>query len=873
MKLRALSIVVLVASISAGVEAATFNIPNGDVAALVSAMNTANSNNQDDTINLATNGLYTFTTVNNTTFGPCATPIVGYDGSNPNFHSLTINANGATITRSTAAGTPDFRLFTSQNIKVFTIDHAIITNGHLGNVEGAGVYINGTTTLNHCTIADNVCSAGGCGINNVADTVLLDSCSIVNNQTTAGHGGGIKSKGGDLTMVNCTVADNGFEGLANIGQSNVALAEVHNCTFIGNKIYNSPLGNVSGGFITQLHIGSTILSNATLEHYDPNHSSSSFLQSDGYNLATDNGGGFLTATGDKINTDPKFDPAGLITYGAVRAVELTYGSPAIDAGKNFAGSTYDQRGYARIINNTSVPNASDGADIGATEAKIDALQYGKPSFVVNTIDDHDDGICGGVDCTLREAIARSNSFSGIDHIDLTGQTGTITLGGAELVITDSIYIDGPGARLLTINANTQSRVLSILGGATSLYGLTLRGGFVSSSQPSTSNVGGGIYNETSLTMTECTLVHNSVLGSAALYNTSNDGGMARGGAIFNGGTLLLDRCTIGGADSNATNGAYGGQGGDHPSDGEILYNGGKGGAGLGGAVYNDVNATATITNCTIAGNAAAGGDGGAANHGGAGGDAAAGIFNAKNMTITASTISKNSGSGGAGGHGQFTFNNGAAGKGVGGVHSEGAGTAKVQNSILAANTHTQSGGIDVDGAFVSSGFNLIGTRSNATGFPAATDLTGSNTSLLNPLLGPIQNNGGATDTMALLDGSPAIESGNRSVLTIDQRGEPRPSDDPVLGNQTGGDGSDIGAYERAFARITAIARSGSSNVIVSFRGTTGKRFQLQRRFLMTDPWQADPFAPNTTTATSGVSQLTDIHADAATKIYYRIQEL
>ena len=781
--------------------AATFNIADGDVTGLVNAINTANSNGQDDTINLASDGTYVFTTVNNTTTGPCALPIIGFDGTNPNFHSLTINANRSTLTRSSAAGTPDFRIFTAKNVKVFTINNAIITNGRVtGTVTGGGIHINGAVILHHCTIANNYGGGGGGGIYNVANTVQLDGCSVISNTIPQGFGAGIESGGGDLTMVNCTIAanrkENGnlSEGLANIGTNNAAYAQVHNCTFVDNKVYNSALGNVSGGFTTQLHIGSTILSNAPLEHFDPNHFSSNFIQSDGYNLATDNGGGFLTATGDKINSDPKFDPDGIKTAGSVRIIELTFGSPAIDAGNSF-GATSDQRGFARIINNQSVPNASDGADIGATEALVDALQYGDPSFVVNTLDDHNDGVCGGVDCTLREALARANTLNGIDHITFAaGLNGTITLTGGELFILDSVTISGPGARLLTISANTQSRVLSVLGGGAlnSLFGLTLTGGFVSG-QPGSSNVGGGVYIETSLTMSECTLSHNAVIGGSALFGSGADGGMGRGGAIFNGGTLLLDRCTIGGADGNSNNGAFGGDGGAHPSDGEILYHGGKGGPGLGGAIYNDSNASLTINNCTIAGNSAAGGAGGDAAFGGAGGEGAGGIYNLKTVTVTSSTISGNAGLGGAGGDGQFGAD-GAAGKGVGGVYQK-TGTSTIRDSIIAGNTRNRSGGPDVDGTFTSGGFNLIGISNGGSGFTGTSDQTGTLASPINPVLGPVQNNGGPTNTMALLNGSPALDKGFAFGNSIDQRFQARPKDNPSTPNATGGDGSDIGAFE------------------------------------------------------------------------------
>ena len=59
----------------------------------------------------------------------------------------------------------------------------------------------------------------------------------------------------------------------------------------------------------------------------------------------------------------------------------------------------------------------------------------------------------------------------------------------------------------------------------------------------------------------------------------------------------------------------------------------------------------------------------------------------------------------------------------------------------------------------------------------------------------MQDNGGPTFTRALLAGSPAIEGGNSSGSNTDQRGLSRPVDSPAIANATGGDGSDIGAYE------------------------------------------------------------------------------
>jgi hypothetical protein len=64
-----------------------------------------------------------------------------------------------------------------------------------------------------------------------------------------------------------------------------------------------------------------------------------------------------------------------------------------------------------------------------------------------------------------------------------------------------------------------------------------------------------------------------------------------------------------------------------------------------------------------------------------------------------------------------------------------------------------------------------------------------------PLLGSLQDNGGATATMAPDVASPVIDAGVASGLSTDQRGAARPLDFPGVTNAPGGDGSDIGAFE------------------------------------------------------------------------------
>jgi hypothetical protein len=146
------------------------------------------------------------------------------------------------------------------------------------------------------------------------------------------------------------------------------------------------------------------------------------------------------------------------------------------------------------------------------------------------------------------------------------------------------------------------------------------------------------------------------------------------------------------------------------------------------------------------------------------------ISNGGTLTISNSTLS---------GNGAF----GTLGSFGGDIIS--GGTATLQNSIVANST---SGG-NCSGTITSNGFNL--SSDGTCNFNGPGDMNHTN-----PMLGPLQNNGGPTRTMALLPGSPAIDAGNPSgctdsqghLLTTDQRGQPRPDKEDI-------GGCDMGAYE------------------------------------------------------------------------------
>jgi len=144
------------------------------------------------------------------------------------------------------------------------------------------------------------------------------------------------------------------------------------------------------------------------------------------------------------------------------------------------------------------------------------------------------------------------------------------------------------------------------------------------------------------------------------------------------------------------------------------------------------------------------------------------------------TVAANRAAGHTGGNG------GATGSGVGGGFDLTAGSATSSNTILAMNTATTSGP-DCAGTVSSSGHNLLGSNDGCSGFTAPGDQVNND-----PLLGPLQNNGGPTQTMAIPVGSPAQDHGDAFVCSaapvngVDQRGVTRQSDPSC----------DVGAYEQ-----------------------------------------------------------------------------
>ncbi len=441
--------------------------------------------------------------------------------------------------------------------------------------------------------------------------------------------------------------------------------------------------------------------------------------------------------------------------------------------------------------------------------------------------------------SLRQAVQQANNHSGADVIVFDASvSGTVKLSSGPLELSDSVTISGPGPTVLSIDAGGASDIFvtsyesSVSPVELNISGLTLKNG-------TRAIFAGFVFQELNVTVEDSTIsgsletgiyVWSSYFQGATLkvrnsVFTENDGdGITVSADRGGGGTLaILDNLTI---SNNGDVGVNNKGGSVHISGSQIrdnrygllasspwsyqgswfgvkdsiIANNVKQGILLGDCCLKMENTTvrdnggagifadsmfvdATIRSSTISGNGAGGVDLG---------------FRENYLTIANSTISGNR-------------------KGFGVRFDNYWGGGSISDSTITGN---ELGGVEVDADenYVNGyGLELVNSIVAGNGAGTRPDLSGTATfsihhSLIqkkgkvnievpfpgsnifsqDPLLGPLQNNGGPTLTHALLDGSPAIDHGDDATCAVnDQRGVSRQQD----GNTDGLLACDIGAAE------------------------------------------------------------------------------
>jgi fibronectin-binding autotransporter adhesin len=412
----------------------------------------------------------------------------------------------------------------------------------------------------------------------------------------------------------------------------------------------------------------------------------------------------------------------------------------------------------------------------------------QPSKTLVTTLQDSDTVAG----SLRWCI--DNAPSGSTLRFAQGLRGIIELKGGDLIFAGGkqLTIAGPGANQLTISGGNKNAKIHVSRNAiVGISGLSFK-------NSETVN-DAFLFNEGTFTMTNSVISSNKTITTATSF----------AGGSENVGTLTVKDSTI---SNNSSIGGQGSQGGGIGNYSKLTVTqstfsnnsaSSSGSKSFGGGIENTDTGTLMVTSSAFSANTASG------KQGSLGGS----IVNGGKLTVTTSTISNNSANSYGGGilsfgtKGSFAIirfstiygNKSNAGGGIW-VDPTGSSHMTISSSIIAANSAHD--GPDISGALISDGYNLIENVAGSKGLNATTDKQVTLTELgVSPTLG---NNGRPTQTLALLQGSKAIDavplqacsiiitdtSGHNVTITTDQRGDARP------------DGSenacDIGAYESSY---------------------------------------------------------------------------
>ncbi len=584
-----------------------------------------------------------------------------------------------------------------------------------------------------------VLTQGQLELSGVGGKITIDGSGLSTPVTISGNkasrvfqvDSGVQAEADNLTITAGSTGDNGG------GIDNFGTLTINSCAVSGN----TAAGEGGGGISNQ----------GTMTVNSCNFTDDSATAADGGAIASS---GSLTISNSTFSSNSTASEGGAITSWA----DLTV------SGSTFTGNTAHGRGGAilslagnvTISQSTFSSNTVPGFGGGAI-----AIDSSNGVFSVSDSTFAGDSGFGGAILCGNAAISdcQFDNNTGQGGAGAIVSYGTVTIDSSTFVGNYSSYYASAitSAGSLTVSNSTFSDnnspdpVITCDGehGNPSANATIRNSTFQGNSGGAIQNAGG------SVTVSDST-ISDTTSGSGSIFNSA--------------GSLTVNLCTVSGNNYGLEN-----WGTMTISDSTIADNGG---------MYN--TGSLTIANSTLTGNTAT--------NGGA-------ITNQGVLAITDSTLTGNSATNYGGAifeegslSGSLTIQNSTIANNSAGVgsgiclnvyNSTPVAQMQVVNTIIADNT----GSPDVAGSLTSLGHNLIGISAGSSGW-ISSDLTGTSSSPLNPLLGPLQNNGGPTQTMALLPGSPAIDAGDNNngglpLPATDQRGFTRIINGTI----------DIGAFE------------------------------------------------------------------------------
>ncbi|MCA0454814.1 MAG: tandem-95 repeat protein [Chloroflexi bacterium] len=505
------------------------DVAAGDVAGLIAAIEYANTQTTPITINLAPNSTYTLTQI----FPTGALDTTNKMGLPVIMAKLTINGNGSTITRSTAAGTPDFRIITATNSELNLVN-LTISNGRAYWGAGIGLYGGMKLSLNTVKVLNNYADEGA-GIGGSYEVNITNSHFEGNTSTS--QGGAIRISSGDpiVSITNSTFFNNhGSNGSSIYAYSTQNVSITNNCFVnneglsVSNYIYNSSIlnmpnnwwGSSSGPSISVNGEGDTISTNIA---YTPflttkparcptvplTAESQSWLmlfrETEAYLTLSADGG--IPAYTYSIVSNP--------THGT-----LTLAFPDVIYRPNVGYIGTDSFTYK--VTDTVGATATATVTMTIQDANIHVTSFNQEQpFVVNG------------NCTLGEAITAANTNTAVDGceagiaydvINLPFGTYTFTQpdntnaadGPSALpIITSNIAINGNGSILQrsTAAGTPDFRLFNAASGSLDLYEMTVKNGRLVRQNYDTDR-GGNIYSKAPLYLTEVTVTNGKTSSNA-----------------------------------------------------------------------------------------------------------------------------------------------------------------------------------------------------------------------------------------------------------------------------------------------------------------------------------------------------------------------
>lgn len=750
------------------------------------AMTNANNNNQSGstecTAGSAGLDTITFSVTGTITLGSQLPAIT---------ETLTINGPGASLL--TISGNNLVRIM-AVNAGTLNLSNVTLANGNGIGVNGGAIRNNATLVVTNTTFYSNTTEGNGGAVSNNGTASFANSSFISNTSPftlTGGFGGAINSGAGAISLM--ITNTNFYTNSAAIDGGGVRVglgtATIVNSTFSGNSAPDG--GGIQTGNSATLAVSNT-----------------SFYS----NTASNSGGGInigltkMTIANSTFSGNSAQSGGGIQNNGTLTLTSGTFtGNIA-----SYGGGIFNYLAAANITNtnfysNTAINGGGINNDTNSTLMLISSSLSGNQATNGGGIYNNTSGTA-----TLTSGVLTGNTALYGGGINNSG--GTLSLTDTNLY-TNTVTGDGGGLYnqsngKLTVTNSTIFANQASNGGGLVNNGSTLminNTTLMSNTATSGSGGGGGLYNVTGGVLT---IINSSILGNQAM---STGGG---GGTVNNFSTLTISNTTFTG-NTASLGGGIDNLGGTLAITSTNFY---TNSATDGGGLYNRNSGALFLTSSTLSGNLAGTSGGGLVNNSSklvidkttftsntAVGWSGGGIYNVAGgiITMTNSSLSDNKvmSTGGGGGvindgstltiSNTTLFNNTASTLGGGGILNANSGGITIINSTLSDNAGLSGGGVSNSAgtatlrntivANSSSGGNCFGAITNGgnnidDGTTCGWGSSSGSQSSTNPLLGPLANNGGATQTMALLTSSPAINAGNPSICpSTDQRGLPRRS--------------------------------------------------------------------------------------------------